>query len=158
MINGVSNSFSYMSMTASKTIQKPPPPPPDKDVFKAADSDGNGTVSATELNTLLEGISEVNGESISVEDAISSYDTDKDGALSGEELLGLMTDSGFPLPGPSGSEGDQGGMFPSVQPSHEQAVASYAQNSGHDSIAQLLELLQSDGDDSETSTSLDLTT
>lgn len=158
MINGVSNSFSSMSMTGVRSIQKPPPPPPEKDVFKAADSDGNGTVSATELEPLLEDISEVNGELISVEDAINNYDSDKDGALSGEELLGLMTDSGFLLPEPPESEGGQRGKFPSVQNSSEVAAASYAQNSGHDSIAHLLELLQSSRDESETSTSLDITT
>ena len=150
MINGVSNSFSSMSMTGPRNIQKPPPPPPDKDVFKAADSDGNGSVSAAELKTLLEGIDEVSGESSSVEDAIQSYDTDKDGSLSREELLGLLTDSGFPLPGPPASEKGLGGI--------KEAVASYAQNTGHDAIIELLEIVRRGKDESETYTSLDVTT
>ena len=158
MINGVSSSFSSMSMTGSRNIQKPPPPPQEKDVFKTADADGNGVVSQTELETLLEGINEVTGESISVEDAIQSYDADQDGALSGEELLGLMTDSGFPHPGPPAGEGKQGSIFPSIQTSAEQAVASYAQNSGQDSLAQLLELLQAGDKESATYSSLQITT
>ncbi len=158
MINGVSSSFSSMSMTGSRNIQKPPPPPEEKDVFKTADADGNGVVSQTELETLLEGINEVTGESISVEDAVNSYDADQDGALSGEELLGLMTDSGFPHPGPPEAEGEQGSAFSSIQTSTEQAVASYAQNSGQDSLAQLLELLQASDEDSAAYSSLELTT
>lgn len=158
MINSVGNGLSSMAMTGSRQVQKPPPPPQEKDVFQAADTDGNGTVSQTELETLLEGINEVTGENISVEDAINSYDTDQDGALSGEELLGLMVDSGLPHPGAPGGEGEQGDMFPSIQTSSEQAVASYAQNSGQDSIAQLLEILQGkDDDNSGMSSSLDIT-
>ena len=150
MINGVSYSFNSISINGSRNIQKPPPPPPEKDVFKAADSDGSGTVSAAELQTLLEGINAVNGESISVEDAIQSYDTNQDGALNGEELLGLLTDSGFQLPPHPVREERLGGI--------EQAVASYAQNSSYEVITQLLEIVQNAKDESETYTSLDITT
>lgn len=160
MINGVSNCFSSMSMTGSRNIQKPPPPPQEKDVFKSADADGNGVVSQTELETLMDGINKVTGESISVEDAINNYDVDQDGALSSEELLGLMGDSRLPHPDPPEAEveGGQGGLFPSIQASPEQAIASYTQNSGQDAIAQLLVLLQNSDDDSETSSSLQITT
>lgn len=157
MINGVSNCSSAMSMMGTRTIQKPPPPQ-GRNVFQAADADGSGAVSQTELATLLKGINEVTGESVSVEDAINNYDTDQDGSLSGEELSGLMVDSGFPHPGPPDGEEGQDGMSSAIATSSEQAIASYAQNSGQDSIVQLLELLQGkDDDNSAISSSLNIT-
>lgn len=158
MINGVSNCFSSLSMTGSRNIQKPPPPPQEKDLFKSADVDGNGVFSQSELETVLEGIKKVTGDSISVEDAINSYDANQDGALSGEELLGLIGDSGLLHPGPPEGEGGQVDMFPSMQASSEEAIVSYTQNSGQDPIAQLRELLQNSADGSQNSTLLHITT
>lgn len=74
---------------------KGPPPPKDGDVFQAADSSGDGSISKTELTTLASGIEKVTGKSINVDDALSSYDSNQDGGLSGDELLQMMKGYGF---------------------------------------------------------------
>ncbi len=60
MINSVSSGASAMSMMSS--TQRPQQ---GKDAFQMSDTDGDGLVSATELETLAAGIEEVTGNSIS---------------------------------------------------------------------------------------------
>ncbi len=131
MINSVGMSSS-MSMMASSATQRQPPP--DKDIFKVADSDSNGLVSSTELATLAAGIEEITGNSIDVDEALTTFDADGDGSLSGEELFGLMSSQGFNPAGMSDIEGEDGGMRPPPPPP-EQAASAYASNSGEDTIA-----------------------
>ncbi len=151
MVSSVSSMTSTVSMMRSSGMQRQPPPQ-DKDVFQIADSDGNGVVSGTELETLVKGIEEVTGNSIDQE-TLSSFDADGDGGLNGEELLGLMQSNGFSGPEMLEFEGEEQGVRPPPPPpSSEQALSAYAENSGDDMIAQLMDIVQAGADEIETST------
>jgi len=151
MINSIDSMSSTMSMMRSGPMERRQPPP-DKDVFQVADTNGDGLVSGSELETLAEGIEEITGTTIDLDEALSSFDTDQDGALSGEELKGLMDSLGFAPPAMFGNAtGETVGMEP-LQPSYEQALSAYAQNTGDDRIEQLMEFLKAqNGDDGEVS-------
>jgi hypothetical protein len=151
MINSISSTSSAMMMRSNSTQQHPPPP--GKDAFKVADSDGDGLVSSTELESVVAGIAEITGTTLSAEDTLSNYDADQDGGLSGEEMLALLTDNGF-VP-PQGVGDETGG--PPPPPSAAQALSSYSQNSGEELITQLIDILLSSENDSVSSSSLDLT-
>lgn len=140
MISSVGMSGAMSTMSASGMQRQPPPE--DKDVFKAADTDGSGSVSETELESLLSGIEETTGTSIDLEEALSSYDADEDGSLSGEEMFGLMSSLGS---NPGGMEnGEEGEMMPPPPPPpSDQAASAYDLNSGEDdTISQLISYLQ----------------
>ncbi len=148
MINSISSMTSMMSMR-SGTMQHRPPPP-DNDVFQLSDSDSDGSLAIGELESLVEIISETTGTTINAQEAMTTYDTDGDRGLSGEELLSLMTDSGF-APPPGGKNG-----APPPPPPTEQVLASYAGNSGQDLITELLHNLQNGEDVSEEESSIDI--
>lgn len=155
MINSVSLG-SAISMMSTSGIQRQPPPP-DKDVFKVADSNSDGLVSSTEFKTLAAGIEEITGKSIDVESALSSFDADGDGSLSGEELLGLMYSQGFNPAGMVNSEDGKSGMAPPPPPPPKEVTAAYEANSGEDKISQLIALLQEQTDSDEEYFSLEMT-
>lgn len=147
MVGNVSSMSNSAAMMRGSGMQGPPPPPKDNDVFQVGDSNGDGLISADELTAITEGVAEVTGNSIDVESALSSYDANSDGGLSGEELLEMLTQQGFSMP-------EQ--MPPPPPPqSAEQAAAAYGKNSGDDQISKLLELLQS-GDSEEEYTSVNV--
>ena len=153
MLSSVSNSSSAMSMMSTNALQRHPPSQ-GQDAFKLSDTDGDGLVSKSELETLASGIEEVTGSSINVDDAISSFDANQDGGLSGEELLEMLTSMGFSPPEMTASEdGESSAMAPPPPPppSSEQASSAYSENTGDDMLAQLIELLESQ-ENSDTNT------
>lgn len=151
MINSISNSSSSILLQSNSMQQQPPPP--GKNAFQVADSDANGIVSGDELEAVLVSISETTGTTLDSEEILSTYDTDLDEGLSGEEMLNLLTDQGFGPP--QEVNGEAGG--PPPPPPMDQALASYAENSGEDLLSQLLAELQTAGSDAEES-SLDIST
>lgn len=154
MISSINSGSNAMTMMRS-SMQKPPQ---GKDAFQLSDSDGNGVVSQTELEALSTKITEITGESINVDDALSSYDADSDGGLSGEEMLEMLTSMGFAPPGmENGDEGMAQGPPPPPPPSSEDAISAYSQNSGNDLMSQLLDALGGN-EDASTSYSLFSTT
>lgn len=155
MINSISSMSSAASLWRTNTQQRQLPPP-DRDVFKLADTDGSGVVSGTELETLVKGIEEVTGNTIDQE-TLNSFDADGDGGLNSEELLGLMQNNGFSGPEMLDMENGETGMRPPPPPppSTEQALASYASNSGDDMLSQLIDLLNGNTSQQEVS-SIDL--
>ena len=158
MISSISSSSSNtMSMMRSSAMQRQPQ---GKDAFQLSDTDGNGLVSSTELETLASGIEKVTGSTMNVDDALSSYDADQDGGLNGEELLQMMTGMGFSPPEMAASEDGKSSAMPPPPPppSSEQATSAYSQNSGDDMLAQLLDLLQSqENTDTSTYSSINVT-
>ncbi|MFT5700817.1 MAG: hypothetical protein ACI8ZB_003702 [Desulforhopalus sp.] len=150
MIGSVSSGTSAMTMM-SNSMQKPQQ---GKDAFQMSDTDGNGVVSQTELETMAASMEEVTGNVINVDDAIASYDTDSDGALSGEELLEMLASNGMSPP-----EMEGGGPPPPPPPSSEEAISAYSQNSGDDLLSQLLDSLggSDDSEDSSIFSSLSIT-
>ena len=155
MVNSISNMSSSMAMVQGGGMKRPPPPQ-GENVFQKTDSDGNGSVSQTELTTLAEGIEDVTGKTINVEETFASFDANQDGGLSGEELLEMMNESGFTPPEMGSGEESGSGMMPPPPLSSEQALTAYGQNSGDDQISQLLDLLQN-GDDEAEYSSVDVT-
>jgi len=105
-----------------------PPGPPPAGMFSDADSDESGGISQTELETLAGNISDKTGTTIDTEDALSVYDTNGDGELSGEELRNFMEASGVQPP--------RGFM--------QQAMSAYGMNSGGSQTSTLLDLLTAD--------------
>lgn len=153
MITSTNSISSTASMMRSSTMQRQPPP--GKDLFKVSDTDGNGVISETELETLVKGIEKVTGKAID-QVSLSSFDADGDGGLNGEELLGLMQKNGFSGPERDNAEGEDTGMRPPPPPT-QQVLASYAANSWEDMISQLLAVLQNGTDTTSEITSIDVT-
>lgn len=145
MISSVGMNSTMSMMSASKMQRQPPPA--DKDLFKVADADGDGQVSAGELKTLAAGIEKITGNSLNVEDALSSYDADQSNSLSGEELFGLLSNLGFNPAGFTLDENGESGMAPPPPPP-QQVSSAYAANAGEDTISKLIEYLKGqDGSD-----------
>ena len=140
MVNSVSSMGGSMAMLRSSGMQGPPPPK-GTDIFLVGDTNGDGVLSASEIIALTEGTEEGTVNSINVEDALSSYDANQDGGLSGEELLEMLHNNGFPPPDMTMGETGESAMR-SPPPSSEQALAAYEQNKGEDQTTQLFELLQ----------------
>lgn len=154
-MSSISSMSNALSMMRGNSTQRQPPPP-DKDVFQVSDTDGNGVVSGTELETLVKGIEKVTGNTID-QDTLNSYDTDGDGGLNSEELLGLMQSNGIFGPEMLNSENGETGMRPPPPPSTEHVLSTYAQNSGDDMLSQLMDILQNMTDTTAGTTSIDVT-
>lgn len=138
MINSVGMNSTMPMMGSSGPQQKPPSS--GNTVFDVADTNMDGLVSSDELAALASEIEETTGNSIDIDEALTTYDADGDGSLSGEELFGLLSNQGFNPGGMMNSE--EGGMMPPPPPPPEQAMSAYNQNNGEDTISQLIELLQ----------------
>jgi Ca2+-binding EF-hand superfamily protein len=111
--------------------------PGPQDFFQKVDSDSSGGISQAELKTLSDNLQKMTGKTLDASDeAFSSYDSNGDGSLSSDELKSVLDQGGFGPP--SGAEG----MAP-PPPSQDQATASYAANSGDDSLSALITNLQS---------------
>jgi Ca2+-binding EF-hand superfamily protein len=152
MIDGIGSTNSTMPMMHSGPMERHQSPR-GKDVFQMTDKDRDGLVSGSELETLAKSIEEVTGTAIDIDAALSNFDADEDGALSGEELKGFMESNGFAPPGMfQDDKGDAMRMLPPPPPSSEKALAAYDENSEEDQISQLLALLkEQNGDDWEVS-------
>jgi len=161
MISSVSSMSSSMAMMQSSSTQRQGPPPSSGEtVFDVADTNKDGVVSLDELAVLSAGIEETTGNSLDVEAALSTFDADGDGGLSGDELQGFMSSQGFAPPMMVENEsGDMQEMKPPPPPppSTETVQSAYGQNSGDDMISQLLEILQGDTGSEDEYMSLALT-
>lgn len=153
MVTSIGSMNSSMKMHTDSTQQQPPPPP-GKNAFQVADSDGDGLVVGTELETVVSAINEIAESSLSLDDDIGTYDADEDGGLSGEEMMNLLADNGFGPP--QGVGGESGGPPPPPPPTMEQALTSYADNSGENMTSLLISNIQGTENESGSSNSLDI--
>ena len=143
MVNNVSSVGSTTIMMRSNEMKGPPPPPKDKDTFLVGDTDGDGVLSASELAALTEGTENSTVSSMNVEAASLSYDVNKDGNLSGQELLErLNSNNGLSSLDMTMSKNDESAMMPLPSSSSEQVFAAYGKNNGNDHIAQRVELYE----------------
>lgn len=149
MINSITSSIGS-AMTIRNSSAQHRPPPPENDAFQLSDSDGDGLLASSELTSLVESITETTGTAINAADAMTTYDTNQDGGLSGEELLAMMTDYGFSPPPVK-----EGGPPPPPPP--EQVMASYADNSSQGLISELLQNLETGESGSEETSSINIT-
>ncbi len=141
MVNNVSSVGSSMTMMRSGEIKGPPPSPKTQETFLVGDTDGDGVLSASELAALTEGTEDSTVNSMNVEDAISSYGVNRDGGLSGQELLERLNSDGLSTPDMTMNKNGESAMMPPPPPSSEQTLAAYEKNNGNDQIAQRVELL-----------------
>ena len=72
--------------SASTANSRPNP----EEMFKKLDSDGNGSLNQTELDTLAKDMKSMTGQTIDTKNAISTYDKDGDGALNKSEMDTMM--------------------------------------------------------------------
>ena len=105
MINGIgsyNNCMNYLQTARGR--------PDPAEMFNKVDSDGSGGVSRSELDTLVQDISSKTGNSIDTTDAVSTYDADGNGELSGDELKSFMEARGMKPPPPPGGAGVMNGV------------------------------------------------
>lgn len=87
----------------------PPPPPSDEDssdMFSSIDTDGDGSISKTELEAFTSSRAGESGEGPSVDDILARDDADGDGAISSAEFEDAMSRG----PQGRGGGGESGGM------------------------------------------------
>lgn len=160
MIGSIGNSSSMAMMMTSSSKQRQAPSA-GQDVFKLTDTNKDGSASKTELAALVQGIEEITGNSMSVDDALTSFDANQDGGLSGEEMLQMMTSLGF-SPSQmesgegtsSGSEVASSGMRPPPPPpppsqSQEVSLAGDTNGDGVLSLSELQALTGSEVSDAD---------
>lgn len=144
-ISGISSSM--ISTLSSQAMRKRPDP---TEKFNELDTDANGGLSQAELEVMAEEIAAQTGQTLDIEEAITTYDVDGDQLLSQDEMGTMMMElhetMGPPPP-------------PSEETSQQQASLAYLLNSeDEDQMAALLELMkqysQSVTTDSSETTSL----
>ncbi len=138
MVNNVSSVGSSITMMHNREMKGPPPPPKNTDTFLVGDTNGDGVLSASELAALAEGT--VN--SIHVEESATSTGVNKDGDLSGQELLERLNSNGLSSQDLTMSKNSESATIPPPPPSSEQTLAAYKKNNGNDQIAQRVELVK----------------
>jgi Ca2+-binding EF-hand superfamily protein len=122
------------------------PPPPmgggqggmdEEEMFSSIDTDGDGSISKTELSVFFESAPAGNGQSPSVDDIFSRDDGDSDGLISKDEFLSAMEARKSERQGPP-------------PPPPQESASSGESGSGTDPmIAALLQLYQSVGQSSD---------
>lgn len=122
-----------------------PPPPPggggpggmdEEEMFTSIDTDGDGSISKTELSAFFESAPAGNGQALSVDDIFSQDDGDSDGLISKDEFLSAMEARKSERQGPP--------------PPPQDSASSSESDSGTDPmIAALLQLYQSVGQTSD---------
>ncbi len=158
MISSINSMASSMIQIQSASMQQKPVDP--LGVFETVDQDDSGDISQSELATLTEGIGQATDYTINAEEAMSTYDLNGDGILSGEELFNLMSENVQPpsppsMPGQSVSKMDQGMPPPpppppilqnqgtqSISISSLQTISEYEKYSDSDKIEELVNYLK----------------
>ena len=122
--------------------QGPPPPPPPKpeEMFNELDSDSSGTLSSDELQTLLDKMAEMTGQSQDASTLITQYDSDSDGSLNSDEMDSMMKSMGPPPPPPPQQARSGSSSSDESSSSLQDALASLLQNSDQSSVSTLLKL------------------
>ncbi|MDK9717659.1 MAG: EF-hand domain-containing protein [Trichlorobacter sp.] len=143
---------SISSSSAINGKQGPPPPPPPKpeEMFSKVDSDSSGALSSDELQTMLDKLAEMTGQSQDASTLITQYDSDSDGALNSDEMDTMMKSMGPPPPPPQQA---QSGSSNSDESSSalQSALASLLKNADQTSLSNLLKQLQGSSSGSGTS-------
>jgi Ca2+-binding EF-hand superfamily protein len=107
-MSGISGISSYMNSSWTQAMTSHQGNRGKEDLFRKIDTDASGTVSKTELEAFTTKMSQKTGTTVSTTDAITTYDKDGDGELSGTELRGFL-DANRPSQPPMGMMG-MGGM------------------------------------------------
>lgn len=94
MISSIGSQGTMPMMSA-----RPPAPPPDpEEKFQELDSDGDGSLSLEELQTMAKEISEMTGQTVTAEDLLEKMDADGNGSLQLSEMPEPPQGGGGPPP------------------------------------------------------------
>lgn len=122
--------------------------PDPEEMFNKIDSDGDGSISESELTSLQENMTARSGQSVDLVSNMTDFDADGDGLLSQDEMGGLMQSKREELGPPPGPPGGMmsAGDFSTV--SSGMVSEAYLANSGlDDQTSSLLDLLDSSSED-----------
>ena len=108
--------------------------------FAELDSDGSGGLGLEELEAMAAGAPQ-GAQSLDVSKALSKYDSDGDGELNSEEMAAMMKDLG-PPPSSTETSTEQAATEQATTFTARQASEAYLANSGEDSLARLMDLLE----------------
>ncbi len=156
-INGGSSLMGNMRMGAMR------PDPAER--FNKADANGDGGLDKSEMQTVLDKVSEMSGQDIDVENIFSEFDTDKDGMLSEQEAETAMNQLREELgPQMRGMKGGMGGQHPPGMGDHgingggesESSLISMFNSLSEDEKESFLDALDDDSEDDEDSTIADM--
>jgi Ca2+-binding EF-hand superfamily protein len=113
MVNGIGNYNPYMRYMPMARGRPDP-----AEMFNKVDTDGDGGISQSELDTFVQDISSRTGNNIDTTDAVATYDADKSGELSQDELKSFMeatmAPSGHMMRMGHGHHGHRGGLFKAI--------------------------------------------
>ncbi len=108
--------------------------------FAELDSDGSGGLGLEELEAMAAGAPQ-GAQSLDVSEALSKYDSDGDGELNSEEMAAMMKDLG-PPPSSTETSTERAATEQAATFTARQASEAYLANSGEDSLARLMDLLE----------------
>jgi Ca2+-binding EF-hand superfamily protein len=89
MMNALSSGGNNMSTMMNGMHRRPDPSQMAKDLLSRADSDGDGSISETEFNSLLESTSDSDAETVS--NLFSQLDSDSDGSINEQETTDAIS-------------------------------------------------------------------
>ncbi|HQP32195.1 MAG TPA: EF-hand domain-containing protein [Deltaproteobacteria bacterium] len=89
MINGIGNSNGYQGYLQTQSMR--PKPPDAAQMFGKLDTDGDGKLSQTELDTWAGSMAEKTGATMDTSEALTTYDSDGDGGLSSDEMQAFVS-------------------------------------------------------------------
>ena len=83
--------------------------------FNQLDTDKNGGLDQTELQTMTDKISEMTGQKLNVEEVTKTYDANNDGLLGQGEMQSMMMELRGTAGGPQGGKGSMQSMLSTYQ-------------------------------------------
>jgi Ca2+-binding EF-hand superfamily protein len=131
MVTGIDTSSLLGVMNTREMGNRPSP----QEKFKEIDTDGDGTISVSELEAMTTEMASLTGQAIDATESVATYDQDGDGALSQSEMDSMMHEVMKKFgPPPGQNEGDA---------EFQQAMEAYLANQDSDQISMLLDQLGS---------------
>lgn len=115
-------------------------PPPmmggmqENDPFASVDEDGDGSLSASELTTFAEKMTEMTGQTMDATKLMTSLDSDEDGAISTDEFKAGKPQG--PPPPPPGGMMPPGGMQASDSTDETSSIISSLDSDGDGSVSE----------------------
>ena len=128
MMNGISSSSGYFGQMQMQSMGQKPG---QEGKFAKLDTDGNGGIDTSELQTITDKISQRTGQAVSVEEVSATYDADNDGLLNQDETNTMMMELREKMGGKQ-----QAGMH-----SQQNLATAYQAESENDLATTLMEML-----------------
>ncbi len=130
MISSVSNMHSMSAMPGMSAMAGMRKPPSAEEMFSRVDADGSGSVDKTELQGMIDKVSQRTGESLDVDEVLASADTNGDGAVDQTEFASILETfrpSGPPpRPAPKGPEESMQTLLDMMDSSDEETSNTYS--------------------------------